>query len=181
MKKMLFTLLVAISALAANAQMYVGGEVGLWRNNDAHSTDFVIQPEVGFQLSDSWAIGLNVGFAHSSSDNLKVNGFVATPYARYTYLKLGSVNLFLDGGFGFNTYKQKGYDESCNAWQVGVSPGISVRIAKNFNFIAHVGFLGYRDSDAPLGHDAPVSAFGDDGFGFRLSSNDLRFGLYYDF
>jgi hypothetical protein len=79
MKKMLLTLLVAISALAANAQMYVGGEVGLWRNNDAHSTDFVVRPEVGFQLSDSWAIGLNVGFAHSSSDNLKVNGFVATP------------------------------------------------------------------------------------------------------
>lgn len=181
MKKMLLTLLVAVSALVANAQTYVGGEVGLWRNNNAHSTDFVIQPEVGCQLSDRWSIGMNVGFAHSSKDDNKVNGFIIAPYARYTYLKLGAVSLFLDGGFGFNTYRWKGYDESCNAWQVGVTPGISVRIAKNFNFIAHVGFLGYRDSDVLLDNGESLSAFGEDGFGFCLSSNDLRFGLYYDF
>lgn len=181
MKKLLLTLLVAVSALTANAQVFVGGEVGLWRNNEAHRTDFSIQPEVGFTLSDHWAIGLNIGYAHSYDAGTSVNGFVALPYARYTYLKFGSVSLFIDGGFGFNTFKAKDYDESFNAWQVGVSPGIAVKLNKNFSFVAHVGFLGYRDSDTSLDTETPVSVFGDDGFGFKLSGNDLRFGLYYNF
>lgn len=182
MKKLLLTLLVAVSALTANAQMYVGGEVGLWRNNKAETTDFSIQPEVGYNLSDHWAIGLNIGYAHSYNNGTSVNGFIAMPYARYTYYEWGIVNLFLDGGFGFNTYKHQDADEAYNAWQVGVSPGLSVKVAKNLSFVAHIGFLGYRDSDSDLpGINAPVSAFGDDGFGFRLSGNDVRFGLYYNF
>lgn len=181
MKKLLLTLLVAVSALTASAQVYVGGEVGLWRNNDANRTEFSIQPEVGYALSDNWAIGLNIGYAHYYESGAKINGFVAMPYARYTCLKWGAVNLFLDGGFGFNTYKAKGYDESYNAWQVGVSPGIAVNLHKNISFVAHVGFLGYRDSDDDGGYGAPASVFGDDGFGFKLSGNDLRFGLYYNF
>lgn len=99
------------------------------------------------------------------------------PYARYTYAKLGSVNLFLDGGFGFETYKIKHNgitSDSQNAWEIGIKPGLSVNLTEKLSFIAHVGFFGYRDAD-----DEPV--FGQNGLGFNLDGNALSFGLYYNF
>ena len=38
MKKFLFSLVAAVITLTASAQVYVGGEVGLWRNWDANHT-----------------------------------------------------------------------------------------------------------------------------------------------
>lgn len=175
MKKLLLTVVASLLTIAASAQVYVGGEAGLWRNYDANNTSFTLQPEVGYHLSDRWAIGTTIGFAHAYVDGTKLNGAIVVPYARYSYAKLGPVNLFIDGGFGFCTYKLKGADESSNGWQLGVAPGLAVDVTERLSFIAHVGFLGWRDSDDN------VNAFGENGFGFKLSGNDLRFGLVYNF
>ena len=48
MKKLFLTLAVAFASLAANAQLYVGGEVGAWRNTDDNKTDFNLKPEIGY-------------------------------------------------------------------------------------------------------------------------------------
>ena len=48
MKKLFLTLAVAFASLAANAQLYVGGEVGAWRNSDDNKTDFNLKPEIGY-------------------------------------------------------------------------------------------------------------------------------------
>lgn len=175
MKKLLLTVVAAVLAVAASAQVYVGGEAGLWRNYDANHTSFTLQPEVGYHLGEKWAIGTTVGFAHAYVDGVKLNGAIIAPYARYSYAKLGPVDLFIDGGFGFCTYKWKGADNSSNGWQVGLSPGLAVNLTEKLSFIAHVGFLGCRDSDDE------TNLFGENGFGFKLSGNDLRFGMVYNF
>ena len=48
MKKFLFTLAAAFVTLTASAQVYVGGEVGFWRNwaDGANETTFKVLPEV---------------------------------------------------------------------------------------------------------------------------------------
>lgn len=97
------------------------------------------------------------------------------PYARYTYAKFGAVSLFLDGTFGINTYKVKNASDSMTGWQVGIKPGIRVNLAKNVDFVAHCGFLGYRDADDSQ------SSFGENGFGFNLNGNNLTFGINYRF
>ena len=53
MKKFLFTLAAAFVTLTASAQVYVGGEVGFWRNwaDGANETTFKVLPEVGYNLS----------------------------------------------------------------------------------------------------------------------------------
>lgn len=178
MKKFLFTLAAAVITLTASAQVYVGGEVGFWRNWDDNHTTFTIKPEVGYTLSDNWAIGTTIGYAHNYKDGAKYNGFEVAPYARYTFVKFDAVSLFLDGGFGFQTYKVKvnGHSsDSQNGWEVGIKPGVKVDLTEKLSFVAHVGFLGYRDSDDD------VSAFGEDGFGFSANGNNLTFGLYYNF
>lgn len=174
MKKLFMAISIALVSLTASAQVYVGGEVGLWRNDNADRTSFSLVPEVGYNLSDKWALGLQIGYGHISVDDVSANGFTVSPYVRWSALEFGPVTLFLDGGFGFNTYKVEESDGQ-NGWQIGVQPGVKVALHKNIDFVAHAGFLGYRDSD-----DGRV-AFGEDGFGFKLSSQDLTFGLLFNF
>lgn len=38
MKKILLTIAVAAASLSASAQVYLGGEVGAWRNSDKNHT-----------------------------------------------------------------------------------------------------------------------------------------------
>lgn len=189
--------LVAVMSLTASAQVYVGGSVGLWRDYNANETSFNLIPEVGYNLSDKWAIGLQIGYVHDYKGGVdldldffqgrfgsqKTNGLVIKPYARWSYAEFGPVRLFLDMGFGFDTYKTKVEvgdrtvkSDPFNAWEIGVSPGLAVSLTENLDFIAHVGFLGFRDSD-----DGSAAKFGRDGFGFNVDGNNLNFGLYYNF
>ena len=192
MKKLFLSLLVGAASLTASAQVYVGGEVGLWRNNDANHTSFSLKPQVGYELSNKWAIGGSIGFTHDyygtgkfdgeTLHKLKVNSFAIDPYARWSYAKFGPVRLFLDLGFGISATKTKKKaldvkydDDALVSWRIGVAPGLSVAVAKNLDFVAHAGFLGYRESDGGY------SPYGEHGFGFEVSSYDLNFGLLYRF
>ena len=178
MKKLFLTLAVAAASLTASAQVYVGGEVGLWRNKDANHTNFTIKPYLGYKLSDKWDLGIGIGYEHDYENHVKKNSFEVDPYARWSYVKFGPVSLFLDMGFGVATYKTKIGDHSSDAqvgWRVGVQPGVKVALCKNLDFIAHAGFLGYREAD-----DKHCS-YGEDGFGFNFSGNNLNFGVVYNF
>lgn len=50
MKKFVILLFVAMAALSAKAQVYVGGTVALWHNDDLDATTFALNPEVGYNL-----------------------------------------------------------------------------------------------------------------------------------
>ena len=57
MKKFVILLFVAMAALSAKAQVYVGGTVALWHNDDLDATTFALNPEVGYNLNEKLAIG----------------------------------------------------------------------------------------------------------------------------
>lgn len=188
MKKLLFTLAAVVISLTASAQVYLGGEVGFWRNYDANHTNFSLVPEIGYNLDENWAIGTTIGYDYNYAKGIKVNSFEVAPYARYTFVKFDNVSLFLDGGFGFATSKAKykSYSsDSYNSWEIGIKPGVKVDLTSKLSFIAHIGFLGYRDNDDISAADyklsVPTGAFGEKGFGFKVNGNDLKFGLLYNF
>ena len=182
-------------AITASAQVYLGGEVGFWRNWDSNKTQFSITPEIGYNLDENWAIGTTIGYSYAYQGSLpvvgnqKMNAFIVEPYARYTFAKFDAVSLFLDGTVGFSTYKysyEHGDDgDAQNQWEVGVKPGVKVDLTSKLSFIAHFGFFGYRDNDdvkvADEDTDVPAGAFGEKGFGFKANGNNLQFGLYYNF
>ncbi len=178
MKKIFLTVAVAAMSLTASAQVYVGGELGAWRNPDANSTSVSIKPEVGYKLSEKWDLGIGVGYSYSYNSGMKVNALQVDPYARWSYVSFGPVSLFLEMGFGVCTAKPKDGD-SGTGWRVGVAPGVRVNLAKNIDFVAHMGFLGYRDSNDHL--SSSMNPYGENGFGFKLSGNDLMFGINYSF
>ena len=81
------------------------------------------------------------------------------------------VRLFLDMGFGFSTYKEKHVD-SVNGFEIGVKPGLAVKLNDNFSFITKVGFAGYRD-DYYRGEE--------NGFGVGLDGENISIGIEYEF
>lgn len=180
MKKLMLTAMVALFAVAANAQdLFLGGTVNFWDNSDAKHTSFGIAPEIGYNLSDAWALGMQVGYSYEKVDEIKINSIGVAPYARYSYLIAGPVKLFLDGGFDFETAKLKGGD-SYNAWSIGIHPGVSIALNNKFSLVAHIGFLGYQDVDDEI---APAYAeLGKEkGWGLKMSGYNLSFGFYYNF
>ena len=65
MKKLLVFLFVVVATLSVNAQdIYMGGTFNLWRNTDANRTNFTIAPEVGYNLSEKWGVGVTFSYAH---------------------------------------------------------------------------------------------------------------------
>lgn len=53
MKKIVMFLFVVMVALSVKAQVYVGGTVGFWHNDDADATTFTLAPEVGYNFSEN--------------------------------------------------------------------------------------------------------------------------------
>lgn len=87
MKKFVILLFVAMAALSAKAQVYVGGTVALWHNDDLDATTFALNPEVGYNLNEKLAIGGVLTFAHSKLDEGKYNAFALAPYALTLIMK----------------------------------------------------------------------------------------------
>lgn len=177
MKKMILAALVAVCSLSANAQVWLGGQVGFatahYDAADKSVTTFNITPEIGYSLSDKWDIALQIGYDYSKvEDEDALGAFTVAPYARYTFANSGKVGFFLDMGFGIQTgdfssnlLGKSYYDET--AWHVGVRPGIKFAASDKVTLVATTGFLGYQ------------AAGDDNAFGFNVNGNALSFGFYY--
>ena len=166
--------------MSVNAQVYVGGSLGInaWSSQknagDRSETTFTILPEVGYNLNDEWAVGTVIGYVSdkwTGVNGISESAFTFNPYARYTYLKAGKVSLFVDGGVDFTTASKADWNELA----IGLKPGVAVSLSDNISFVSHLGFIGY-DVLNPDGDDNNTSKFGLD-----LNGNNLTFGLYFNF
>lgn len=180
MKKILMTMVAAFAAVSMQAQVYIGGSVAVeaWSSQknagDKSETVFKIMPEIGYNLNDQWAIGTVIGYQNDKVqgvNGMSESAFSIAPYARYTFSKLGKVNLFVDGGIGFTSASKADWTEIA----IGFTPGIAVNLTDNLSFVSHIGFLGW-DQFNPDGDDNNISKFG-----LNLDSTNLTFGLYYNF
>lgn len=183
MKKFFMTLIAAVAvAASANAQVYVGGNVGIASNklgNADAETTYKVLPEIGYNINNDWAIGTVIGWGKGNPVSIE-NGataakyFTVQPYVRYTPVKTKYVNLFLDGGFGYTHFNGAG-----NQWEFGVKPGIAVNLNQKVSFVAHIGFLGYKEyKPKSYGDYSPKS---NNAWGLDLDGNNVTFGVYYNF
>ena len=188
MKKMILTALVAVASLAANAQVWVGGEVGFSADKSTYdgekyqnSASVKILPEIGYTLNDKFDIAVLIGLEHGNSRNLDAepeyetnfNSFVLNPYVRYKFVKSGDFTFFVDGGFGYKYTHWSKVDDNRNSWFIGIKPGIAYNLSEKVSFVAHVGDLSY--SFAKQGKDKYNR------FGIGANGNDLTIGAYVSF
>ena len=185
MKKILMTIAAAFVAVTMSAQIYVGGSVAVNSFSsqklagDRSETAFKFMPEVGYNLNEEWAVGCAFGYEsdkfnmiNDPSENIaSESAFSINPYARYTYLKAGKVNLFVDGGVEFTSASKADWTRLA----FGVKPGLAVNLTDQISFVSHLGFIGF-DQLNPDGDDNNTTKVGVD-----LSGANLTFGLYFNF
>lgn len=172
MKKIIFGAAMMLASVAAMAQGYVGGGIGLTYNTDAEATEFTIAPEVGYNFSEKWAAGVALEYSHISGGGT-VNVFEIAPYARYKFFNHDRVHLFVDGGFDLAIGDGDG--DTVFMYQIGFKPGVAFDVTERFGLVAHFGFLGYQGAN-----DAGSSVFPEK-VGFDFSSSNLQFGFYVNF
>lgn len=172
MRKIGILLLIMMAALSAKAQIYTGGTLNIFGGDGAFN--FTLKPEVGYEFNEKWAFGGVLYLGHNKTDmgnyDLKTNHFAIAPYARYTFFENDLLRIFADGGFGVGVNAVKDGDNTAG-FEVGVKPGIAIKLGDHFSILTKVGFLGYRDDF--MGYT--------NGGGLRLSSEDVSFGFYYAF
>ncbi len=204
MKKILMTMVAAFAAVSMNAQVYVGGTLGLEMQNKLADKDgsetsgmtFQIKPEVGYWLDENMAVGIVLGFGTTNNGNFinpedgkafapnkkldkSATQFTIAPYFRYNVLKFDRVNVFCDGMIDY-TLNQKDSDNKVTRFGIHVVPGVAVNLNDKLSFVTKLGNgLGWSSRKVTVG--------GNDGdaqstFGLDLNSlAGLQFGLYYNF
>lgn len=161
MKKLFFTLALALGALSISAQeagsMWIGGSVGFSSSKVKGSdsqTSYKILPEFGYVLSENLAVGINVGYAHIEGQEVggplqeskfdDANAFVVAPFLRYTFLKGDLGGLFVDAGVDYTHEKGKTSKVKSDEIGIGFKPGIAFNISEKVVLTGKFGFLGYE-------------------------------------
>lgn len=185
MKKLLIAAFIAMTAMAANAQSWIGGSLGIdftTPKGGETVTSISICPEYGYSINDKWDIAVALEEEVSFIGDYDVNVLTIEPYARYTFAKAGIASFFVDGGVGFGceytNYEGEMLDNTAWGFSIGFKPGVKLSVTDNLSLVAKLGFLGYKRFEAS---DEYLDASSYDSFGLNVDGNALSFGVYWSF
>lgn len=176
MKKFLFMAFLAVAATSANAQFYLGGTLQLGTQNvkvgDADgvsTTTFGILPEIGYNITDVFAIGAELGFNTSKTEDYKaLNVWGVGPYVRANFAELGNnVKLFADAFFAYEWASQG--DADTDGFEVGLRPGINVALNDNWGLIGKMTLFSYSKYD-----ETKTTSF-------KFAPTSVQLGVVYNF
>lgn len=194
MKKIFMMAVMAVAALSANAQVWIGGEVGFGSTHtNGWSTEktFTIQPEVGYALSDKFDVAIALGYSYASDKEYKeggkykyysnANSWEIKPYVRYKFVKAGNFFAFVDGGLNYETTHVKGEAKNWNSFGVSFAPGIAYAVSNKVTLVSHLGEGLYYSHDwKNYDENQFYDNFHANSVGFKLF-NQVTFGAYYNF
>ena len=131
-------------------------------------------PEIGYEFNNKWEAGLEIGIKKGEVCELRevpeATTFIVAPYVRYTAVETKLVNLFVEGTIGYGSVSKGGGD----SYEVGIKPGLAVKLSDHVNFITKVGFLGYRGYSPDHGDNWST-------FGLNVDASNISFGAIYKF
>ena len=165
MKKLILSCIVALMAITANAQFYVGGTLGAGyekvKVEDHKSSDlttFQLVPEFGYQIDKVIAVGATLGIGYADDDDDELTQYEISPYIRATFAQAKSVKFFVEGALFLNhsKYEFDGDDDdafSFNTWGAAVRPGFMVNVSNNVNIIGRATMLQYSKAEK---HDIDI-------------------------
>ena len=177
MKKIMLSLAMALVSVCASAQVYIGGTAGISSNKigDGDSkTAYKLIPEIGYQFNNKWEAGIEVGIQKGEVCKISPVGdattFTIAPYVRYTAVETKLVDFFFEGTIGYKSVSKGGGD----IYEVGIKPGLAVKLSNHVDFITKVGFLGYRGYSPEHGESSST-------FGVDVDATNISFGAIYKF
>lgn len=131
--KMFFLTAVALSVcLLADAQVFVGGHIGLTPGRDGSGIGVNLAPEVGYVVNNSFTVG---GFASYQS---RYSSFGLTPYVRWNFVSFADrLRFFLSAMVPLR------FSADYQSYGFNIRPGLSLLVAERVSLVAHIGTFGY--------------------------------------
>lgn len=135
MKKLLFIASLLLMTMSINAQnrWFVGatGSIGY-----VDYFTFGIEPQVGYEITDRWAVGTGIGMTITSGYGATAVLGLTEPFVRFCawHNDLIYIDISAVGGFLF--------DDELELCQVGIRPGIRFRLNDHWDVAANLGLFG---------------------------------------
>lgn len=172
MKKLFLTLMLAGISLAANAQAYLGGTLGIaidHASSDGVSVTnsaFSISPEGGYNFNKTWALGASIGVQYQDLAGTGVTTFSILPYVRATFARASVFDFFAELAMGYAHESADGY--GVGGFVAGIRPGFVAHLSDKFGLVGRTTLLRYSHYD------------GVNGIGFAINSN-IELGVQFTF
>lgn len=177
MKKFMMIAVMAVAALTANAQKFVGGSFAFASSHvngkDNSEKTFIVKPEVGFELSDKFDAILGIGYTHQNDAQSTSNTWSFEPTLRYNAVKVGNFGAFVDGGVYYAFTHVNGAENNKNSLGFNITPGIAYELSDKVSVEAKLGDGLYYD------HSWTKDVKRTNEFGFTLF-NQIMFSVYYN-
>ena len=158
MKKLFITIAFVAAAMFAQAQFFVGGNLGLgFGSTKVESTKvektfgFTIAPGVGYMFNDNMGVGIDLLFSMDKTTFPESDGWMKTttfgfaPYFRYVFAEVDNFKFYADAKFNFQkaTDKVKDVDDSDKTTNLGVNivPGVQYNFTDNISMVASLNVL----------------------------------------
>jgi len=186
MKKIILAAIAVMGFSFANAQtggfskgdVFVSGAVSVdsHKTGDAKSSEFVIEPRVGYFVSENIAIGAKLGFGSEKDNDYKDNSFTAGAFGRYYFTPASQFSIYGQAGIDFTNHKYKPSDAKANEIGANLGLGLSYFLSNHFAIEATWLGVGYSVNNNG-GHGAEKT----NNFGFGTDLRDVSFGVVYKF
>ncbi|MBR0118178.1 MAG: outer membrane beta-barrel protein [Prevotella sp.] len=173
MKKFFMILASTVMAMSVNAQVYVGGGIGVSTtggDNTDDVTSYKFVPEIGYTINSEWAAGMAFGWEGSNKGGAKT--FSINPYVRYNVINGKVVNVFLDGSVEFGHKYNAGFDD--DFFGVGLKPGVAFKVNEKISVVTHIGFIGYEHWKNKPSKNSVNS------WGVDVDGRNIILGIYYN-
>lgn len=177
MKKLLSVLAIVFAlSLTANAQVYMGGSIGLHAQKNA--CEFALSPEVGYTFQGNTGVGCLFDFNINQDKDF---GFGVNPYFEYRFLEIDKFTLYLHTYLHYNVSTAEWpINESKFDHNYGVSlhPGVIWGVTDHWSVAFYLGGVEYMWNQ-PAGVEFK-NGTGDFNFGLATSV-PFALALYYGF
>lgn len=197
MKKVLLTAVAVFSLTFVNAQeekettgagfskgdLFMSGAFGINsdKTGDNKSSGFVIEPKIGYFVTENIAIGGKLGFGSEKAENALGDtqdeaSLTAGVFGRYYFTPASQFSLFGEFGFDYTSVDNKLAEYKENEIGVGLGLGLNYFVSDNWSIEASWAGLGYTTNDN--GGDGAEETTT---FGLGADLRAITFGVNYKF
>jgi len=186
MKKIILAAVAVFGFASANAQTtgftkgdtFISGALNVVseKTGDAKSSGFIVEPKVGYFLTENVAIGGKLGFGSTKVGENKTNDFTVGAFGRYYFTPASQFSIYGQAGLDFTNLKYKPSDAKANEIGANIGLGLSYFLSNHFAIEATWVGLGYSVNNNG-GHGADKT----NTFGFGTDLRDVSFGVVYKF
>jgi hypothetical protein len=172
MRKSILTILFLVICVLGYAQkgtVLLNGSI--FYNSENYYPDFTslgIKPGIGYQVSDKWMLGLNLGYERRAL-RADANKYSIGPFVRYTKQITELISVYGQFQVGF------GQSNSSRYFSIDAFPAVELNLGKGFGLNFNLGGINYEVTkmNGVSGSNHIFSLNLASGYGFGLSK---RFG-----